>query len=451
MAIRASSRPPGSAIRAISILVAVVAVFAVGQPRAFALPSPQAAPPTPGSARLESVEIKGSSRFTSEQIAAAIGMKPGWIVDRQALQGGADKLAALGVFKDVQFKFSSSPLGVRVVYQVSDAPGVPADFDNFPWIPDSELSNLLTTSGILFDGRAPLSGTVLDRMSEVIEKALDVHGVHARVSHELITQPSTGQQIQEFRAAGVDITIASVTFSDDLAKNNPAIQERVADLIGKPYSRGAIDLFELEQVQPVYFAHAFLRVDFKQPTVTQSGAAGNPLTGKVDVAIQIVPGASYKWGGVEWRGNTALANEELDRLVDIKPGEPVDGNRVKAIWQRAEAMFHQRGYLDAQMDVGTHYNDAPGTVTYTVAFSEGPQFHMGKLVLTGLSLEGERRIRKAWTIEPDATFNEAVYDDFIARGIKQAFVGLPVHYEKIGHFLQEDGANAKVDVLLDFQ
>jgi hypothetical protein len=76
---------------------------------------------------------------------------------------------------------------------------------------------------------------------------------------------------------------------------------------------------------------------------------------------------------------------------------------------------------------------------------------MGKLVLTGLSIEGERRIRTAWKIESGAIFDKDVYDEFISSGIKQAFVGLPFHYEKVGRFLQEDPTAGTVDVLLDFQ
>ncbi len=426
-------------------LVLLFALFAATLPPAL----PQAA--QSGSARLESIEVTGSSRFTSEQIVAALGIKPGWIVDRQALQGGADKIAALGVFKSVQYKFSSSVAGVRVVYQVADAPGIPVDFDNFAWISDADLSNALTTAGILFDGKAPLAGTVLDRMSDVIEKTLDQRNIHATVSHRLVTRGPAAQQVQEFRAEDVNLTVNSVTFSDALAKNNAALQERVFDLIGKPYSRSVIELFEFEQARPLYLTHSFLRVQFPQPIAALAPGNSNPTSAKLDITLPVLPGPSYKWAGVTWSGNAALANEELDRLVDFKPGDAVDGNRLEAIWLRVESAAHQRGYLDATLDIQPHFDDAAGRVAYTVRFTDGPQFHMGKLVLTGLSLEGERRIRKAWTIEPDATFNETVFQEFLDRGIKQAFVGLPVHYEKIGHFLQEDSANAKVDVLLDFQ
>ena len=107
----------------------------------------------PGTARLDSVLVAGSIRFTSEQIATAIGLHTGEIVGRDELQGAADKLAALGLFTNIQFRFSSLAGGVKVTYQVSDVPALPVTFDNFPWLSDEELSAGLKNSGILFRRR----------------------------------------------------------------------------------------------------------------------------------------------------------------------------------------------------------------------------------------------------------------------------------------------------------
>jgi outer membrane protein assembly factor BamA len=113
--------------------------------------------------------------------------------------------------------------------------------------------------------------------------------------------------------------------------------------------------------------------------------------------------------------------------------------------------YGSRGYLDAKMTPTPHYDDKAARVSYGVLISEGPQYRMGKLVLTGLSLEGERRIRAAWQIPAGALFNRGVYEEFVARGAKEAFSGLPFHYDKVGRFLQTDPQTGAVDVLLDFQ
>jgi outer membrane protein assembly factor BamA len=405
----------------------------------------------PGTARLDSVLVAGSMRFTSEQIVAAIGLQPGATVGREELQGAADKLAALGLFSNIQYRFSTVANGVKVTYQVSDVPALPVTFDNFPWFTDEELAAGIKSSGILFDGGAPTKGTILDAMSGALEKLLDAHNVHARVSHEVIAQPFNNQSVQEFRVENTDLTIQKIDFSDPLVQNDRVVQERLPDLIGKPYSRSRVELFEFEQLRPVYLTHAYLKVQFGQPQAHFAANPTNQLSGQLIVAVPIDVGVPYLWGGVQWKGNDSVPAQELNKFSALLPGDPADGNKIQSIWETARAAYAQLGFLDAALNPVPTFNDQTKRVKYEVEVTEGPQYRMGKLVLTGLSMEGERRLKKAWSIAPGAVFDKSVYDDFVSTGIKAAFVGLPVHYDKIGRFLQLDPQNAKVDVLLDFQ
>jgi outer membrane protein insertion porin family len=404
-----------------------------------------------GTAHLDSVLVTGSMRFTSEQISTAIGLRAGEVINRDTLQNAADKLAELGLFSNIQYRFSSVATGVKVTYQVADAPLLPVTFDNFPWATDEDLSAGLKASGILFNGSAPAKGTVLDAMSEALAHVLDQRGVHARVTHQVITLPVKDQMVQQFRVDDANLTVQSIEFNDELAKNDHAIQERLADLVDKPYSRSSIELFELEQVRPIYLAHSYLRVQFG-PTVARFAAKpSGPLAGPVIVSVSIIVGPAYQWGGVEWRGNDSVPSANLDQVVDLRPGELADGNKIEAVWERARATYGQAGFLDATLNPEPQFDDKAARVIYTVTITEGPQYRMGNLVLTGLSLEGERRIRKAFPIAQDAVFNKGMYETFVNSGLKTAFAGLPVHYDKIGRFLQEDQTGAKVDVMLDFQ
>jgi outer membrane protein assembly factor BamA len=405
----------------------------------------------PGTARLDSVLVAGSMRFTSEQIAAVIGLHPGENVGREELQGAADKLAALGLFTNIQYKFATVLGGVKVTYQVSDTPALPVAFDNFPWFSDEELSAGLKASGILFDGGAPSKGTVLDAISEALEKLLDARNVHARVSHEVIAHPFNNQSVQEFRVENTDLTIQKVDFSDPLAHNDRVVQERLPDLIGKPYSRSRVELFEFEQVRPVYLARAYLKVQFGQPVAQFAATPTNPLSGQLIVAAPVNAGVQYGWAGVQWKGNDSITAQDLNKFSALLPGDPADGNKIQSLWETARAAYAQLGFLDAGLNPVPKFDEPAKRVVYVVDVTEGPQYRMGKLVLTGLSIEGERRLKKAWTIAPGGVFDKSVYDDFVNTGIKAAFVGLPVHYDKVGKFLQLDPQNAKVDVLLDFQ
>jgi outer membrane protein insertion porin family len=417
---------------------------------AFRVPAAQSQQSKGGASHLDAVEISGSKKFTSQQIAAAVGLRAGNIITREDLQGAADKLAALGVFSNVQYHFTTVESGVRATYDVSDATTVAVTFDNFPWFSDDELNAALKRSVPLFDGSAPQGGAILNAMSTTLENLVQSRGVLGTVSHTLVNFPLGGQRMQ-FRVENADITVKTIEFSDPLATSDLAVQQSTSQLIGRPYSRSAIELFEFEQVRPIYLTHAFLHVQFGAPTAQVATAGAQPGLTAVVVTIPITPGPAYKWGGVAWNGNTVIPAPELNSLITLRPGEIADGNKIIALWDAARSLYGQHGYLDTKLDPQTEFDEQAGRVAYTVTVTEGPQYRMGNLVLSGLSVDGEKRIRAAWRIPPDAVFNEKTYEDFLDAGVKQAFAGTPVHYEKIGRFLQENSGTNKVDVLLDFQ
>ena len=424
------------------------AVLAAGAVSLAGVAGAQQAAPQGGASHLASMTVSGSTRFRSEDVAAAVGLRLGAEVTRDDLQKAANTLAQLGVFSSVQYRFGSTDKGLDVQFRVADAPAVPVTFDNFPWFSDAELSAAVKSSVPLFDGTAPTGGTLLDAIADALATLLARRGIQATVSHNLLPAPISGEQVQEFASDGASVNVAAVEFSDALARGDRAVQTRVPDIVGKPFSRRAIELFEFEQVRPVYLAHGFLRVRFGVPVPKAPATAGS---GQVTVVTPIESGPAYTWGGASWSGNSALASAELAALVPLKSGDLADGMKIEGAWEAARDAYARRGYLDADVNATARFDEAAKSVHYAVAVTEGPQYRMGKLVLTGLSVEGDRRIRAAWKIPAGAVFDKHVFDEFLDTGVKAALMGLPFHYERLGRYLEKDAQSGTVDVMLDFQ
>jgi outer membrane protein assembly factor BamA len=401
-----------------------------------------------GNGRLESVKITGSVKYRSEQIAPVTGLTPGATITKYDLQNAADRLAALGIFATVQYRFATEDAGVRAEYQVTDAPVLQVWFDNFPWFTDDELNGALKRAVPLFDGTAPERGSLLHEMTNALVSLLGTRGVNSSVSSSVVITPATNLRVQQFHVENAGVNIAEIEFSDPLAQGDRGIRQRLTDVVGQPYSRTLVELFEFEQVRPVYLSHAFLRVRFGAASARTTGGAGDA---RVTVVAPIEPGPAVAWNGVTWSGNSVVSSPELNGLVTLRPGDSADGMRIESMWNNVREDYAHRGYLDATFDAKPEFDDSAKRVTYAVSITEGPQYHMGKLVLTGLSIEGERRIRAGWAIAAGAVFDESVYEQFAATGIKEAFNGLPFHYERVGRFLQKDPKTGTVDVLLDFQ
>jgi outer membrane protein insertion porin family len=172
---------------------------------------------------------------------------------------------------------------------------------------------------------------------------------------------------------------------------------------------------------------------------------------RVGVSVNIEPGPAFNWNGVTWKGNSAIRSAQLDTAVTLKPGDLADGVKIEATWNRVRDLFGRLGYLDLKLDAAPQFDDAAKRVSYVVTITEGQQYRMGNLVISGLSVEGERRIRDAWKIPEGSLFDEVSYDQFLDTGVKEAFAGLPLHYDKIVRFVEEDSKAGTVNVMLDFQ
>src|SRR5207302_241806 len=124
-----------------------------------------------------------------------------------------------------------------------------------------------------------------------------------------------------------------------MAQNSEKLHDRASDLVGKKFSRFAIEAFENEQVRPVYLSAGQLRVKFGAPVLQLSDASGGDASSTVVVQIPIAPGPILHFSGVSWTGHTALDEAALSGLVAVKPGDLADGMRLAAGWQQVELEY----------------------------------------------------------------------------------------------------------------
>jgi outer membrane protein assembly factor BamA len=401
--------------------------------------------------RLATIKATGSQRFASDKIAMCTGLTAGQDIKKEDLQAAADRLAQLGVFSDVRYRFATVAGKLEVEFQVVDGPSIAPLFDNFPWFTDAEIDQAIKSAVPLYDGRVPQNGAVLDDISRALTKLLETRKIEGTISHQITRLATSGESVQQFRIDGPALTIEAVEFTDALAKNNLAIQQSLSDIRGKPFSRAVIDRFTFEQVRPIYLAHANLLVRFDAPQARFTGDPSKPLPSSVKVIIGIQPGPLFKWAGIDWSGNSAFSAADLDALIGIRSGDPADGMKLEGGFQNILGAYGKKGYLDAALQKTPALDAAKARASYRVSVTEGPQYHMGALVLTGLSVEGQRRIIDAWKIPTGAVFDASYLDAFINGGARASFGDLPWGYEKIGHFLEKDPHTGRVEVLIDFQ
>jgi outer membrane protein insertion porin family len=410
------------------------------------------APPACAQAVLREIHATGSRNYTEEQILALSGIKPGSQITRENVQAVANYLAQLGIFSRVNWTTRNDD--TALVFQVEDAPVVPVWFDNFPWFSEKDLMDAISLAVPLFSGMAPQDGSLLDDITQSLTLLLQTNNISGAIEHTLLAKPGSDDQVMLFRVIGPTLTIGSISYTDSLAQNSAKLEDRKTDIVGKPFSRFSIEMFVSEQVRPIYLQNGHLNANVGAPEPRFTGDPSQPLPSEVAVTLPIDPGPAYKLGQITWSGNTVINTAPLDTLVAGKQGQIADGIALQATWQRVEREYARRGYLDAKVDPQPEYSDADSTVNYRVVINEGPQYRMGKLVITGLSLDAERALRVAWKLAPNDIFDGAWVEDMLVKLEKpsaEIYGRLPVHYSEVGHLITPGEAPNTMDVMIDFQ
>lgn len=413
-----------------------------------------AAPLCAQTAKLSQVKVIGSSKFSEAQIAAASGLIAGQAVSKDDIQAAANRLAELGPFSNVRYRFTSQADTVTVEFTLGDAPTVPVLFDNFALFSDDELIQSLKSTVGLFDGTAPEQGTILDAITESLQHFLAQHGITAVVEHAYLAGPGDSGMIQRFEMKGVPgLKVSAVQFGDALATESRKLAEPMRDIIGKPFSRFAAGIFANEHVRPLYLERGHLRVQFGTPQARFTGNPNQPLPDTVTVFLPITPGPAYRWGGVTWSGNTVFIPQALVDFLGFAPDELASGLKLEAGWERVKKEYAKHGYLDAAIDAESTLDDSAARVHYRAKISEGVQYRMGQMVITGLSVTAERLLIAGWRIPAGEVFDKSYFDDFLENQIKgkKLFGEHVVNFERVGELLQTNPQKKTVDVLLDFK
>ena len=404
-------------------------------------------------ASLREVRIDGQKRLSAAQVAELTGLVAGSQVGRTDLQTAADKLVQTGLFSKVSYNFETR-MGVIVTYHVEESRRIPAYFDNIPWFADSELEDAIRKKLPFFDGTLPEGGGTVDQAAEAVKELIGSHGLQVTLEHEAIGSPTGEGNVQLFKVEGPSLRMEKMEFSDASLLDSKAVQQHLTEIVGKPYSRMAIDLFLTESIRPIYLAKGCLHPKLGPPEIHLTGNPNQKLPEQVPVFVPIDPGPIYHWKGVHWAGNASVSEFTLSGDIGLKPGDIADGMKIEAGWDQAREELGHHGYLDAKVEPTATFDEAAHTVSYSVSVREGKQYRLGKMVITGLSPGAEKKLHAAWPIPQGEIFDKTKYEEFLIKlklHHEQVFGELPLHYEEVGHWLQPDATTGTVEVLLDFK
>jgi len=411
------SNTRGSRLR---VCAAAAGLAAIILPLVASLPAQQGK--VANGPRIEHIQIQGLRKFSSEDLAAVLGLRPGQAVSDSLLDAAAARLAQTGAFRDVSYEYSRRADGWSVKFVVVEFPEfLPCVFDNFLWFEDADLIAAARARAPLFNGQLPEGSPAMqDQVIAALQQFLDAHHLPGTVA---ITPISRGlgakPESYSIQVSGVPMPVLRVEVNGG-PLDAAALGEATRGLIGPDYSRHFAVRVAETALTEAYQDEGYLQPKFSEPMPSLQDPAGKDASQGVMVRYLVTPGLRYSWAGVTWTGNRALTAEELAKLMTVLPGELARRNRTLAGWDAVREAFAHRGYITAELDAAPKFDDQVASVRFGVRIVEGPQFHMGELRVDDPSEKAAKELAAAWPIQRGQVFDAAAEKEFLRTGAGKA-------------------------------
>jgi outer membrane protein assembly factor BamA len=409
----------------------------------------------PKELHLSKIEVVGLQRLKPKEVITASGLEIGQVVDNSVIDAAAQKLVDSGLFKKLGYHVHSTGDQVVVTFQVEEAiKALPVSFDNFVWFNEGEIFTAIRRDVPYFVGTVPENGDTASKVAASLQRLLNERKIPGQVEFAPYADEASGKQEILFRVKGAKVPVCSISFPGAAAISEADLARTAQPLIKTDYSRKDLSQFGPYTLFPLYRRIGHLAVKFEEPTVKLDENAPEPCANGAEVTIPVDEGSAYSWDKAEWTGNQVLPAAELTTALGMKSGEIADGLKIDKGVQAVHKAYARKGYLAANVKQAFTFDDATQRVTDQFTVNEGPQFHMGNLVVNGLSDDDSRRLKERWRLAAGAVFDQDYLDNFMKTDVKDflnqsaVLSGLPL---KIGVELKPDMHKQTADVIITFK
>lgn len=398
---------------------------------------------------LGKVEVVGLERFTQEQVLTASGLTLGQPIDIPAVDEAADRLMNSGLFKKLSYRYRSTGNLVTVTFQVEEAKeAFPVVFENFVWFSNEELTEAIRRAVPSFDGTAPQTGEMPERIKKALQALLNERKIEGHVEYLLAADLDGKNPEHLFSVKGIRIPICSVLFPGARDVKESELIVKAGPLISQDYAFKDVKAFAKVNLLPLYRQRGHLRANFLEPTVKPQSDAD--CQNGVTVSIPVDEGYAYTWDKAVWSGNNVLAAESLSAALGMKSGERADGLKIDKGLAGVAAAYGKQGYLEAHAVGEPEFDDSNRRVSYRYHVTEGPQYRMGTLEIKGLPPGFTEKLQQSWQLQAGEVFDTSYYEKFLKKAAMDfAANGLSVSESAASFKPNRD--NLLVNVLIEFK
>lgn len=341
----------------------------------------------------------------------AAGLQKGAVLSYSDMNGYTEKLLSTGAFATVGFKFD----GQDLIFSLVPSPDlVPIQFQNLPLTPGASLDAKLHEQIPLYHGKVPSDGGMADSVRGSLEKILAAKGIIASVAATTGADLSTRKvNAVVYSITSPGVSVGAVKLTGVSSQWEPMVQKAVDSASKLPFDTQSSSAALRDAIQRFYQDQGYAAVK------VQVAPDGAPIAGineiNVPFAASVTEGRLYKFGQIRLPDGAPLSNDDVQKALADRPGAPVQGVRVRTVWEMLSRGYKAKGYLDCRVKPHPSFDDVAGVVNYTVDVEPGPVYHLGFVKFDNVSDSLRSLLMHDWQLMPGDPFDESYVSSFLLK------------------------------------
>lgn len=370
---------------------------------------------------VENIRVEGLQRLEVGTVLTYLPLSTGDEINEASGQQAIRALYGTGLFQDVKLDREGDTLVIRV----QERPAITSlSIEGNKKLGGDELKKGLADAG-LAEGEL-FKRALLDGVEQELRRQYYANGFYGvQIKTEVVEEPDNSVKIAikitegEIAKIGQINIVGNSAFPDaDLLETFKLEPTKAIAFFQKTdrYSKQQL-LGDLEGLSSYYQDRGYLRFSVDSVQVALS-----PDKKDIFITINVSEGKIYKVQDYSLSGTLILTEEQLKRLITVKPGDTFSRRESTESGNRISAVLSDIGYAFAKVDPLPEIDDATEEVSINFRVEPGKRVYVRRINFTGHGKTNDETLRREMRQLEGAPFSRTAVERSRTRLARLAFL-----------------------------
>ncbi|GAA4435171.1 BamA/OMP85 family outer membrane protein [Bremerella cremea] len=331
-------------------------------------------PSNPTRPLVTGIRLQGNNQTEETRIRSMVKTRVGREFDPEQIQSDVRRLAASGLFRDVQILTDKTAEGIAVTFVLEERPRIA--YIKFLGNESVRDKTLLKKSEMKVEGT--LNKYVIEEARLKLEDYYHTRG-HGKATVEVVEGLEANDKGVVFMIhEGPLARIGSTTFVGNSIASDGRLKTQIKSKPGWFYIlQGQLDKSQVEQdvdsLTAYYRSLGFFKANVNRMIKYSDSGQWAYITFVID------EGPRYEVRNISFVGHTRFETEQLFTQINMERGEFFDQKKMNADIRSISDLYGSQGYIHADVKAEPRFLETPGTLDLVYDIREGDQYRVGNI------------------------------------------------------------------------